>query len=153
MISLTNEAINPQTAIDAVLTDADGAYVLFTGVVRNHSRGVAVTGLEYHAYPPMALRQMEQIAQIAQERWGLRCAVLHRVGYLAVGEIAVVVCVAGAHRGEAFEACRWIIDTVKAEVPIWKKEFAASGTFWIEGSDAVPTPDDTPVEQQGNAVV
>lgn len=119
------------------MTNRDGAYVLFVGVVRDHSRGRAVTGLEYQAYRPLAERQMRQLVDAVQARWGLRCAILHRFGYLAVGEASVVICVAGAHRGDAFAACQWAIDTLKTDVPIWKKEFAASGTFWIEGDEAI----------------
>jgi molybdopterin synthase catalytic subunit len=137
MIILTEEPLDPQQAVDAVMTEADGAYVLFVGVVRNHSRGRTVTGLEYQAYRPMAEKQMRRLVDAVRERWSLRCAILHRFGYLAVGEASVVICVAGAHRAEAFEACRWAIDTLKAEVPLWKKEFAADGTYWIEGEDAI----------------
>ena len=138
MVLLTGEALDPQRAVDAVMTRRDGAYVLFVGVVRDHSRGRAVTGLEYQAYLPMAERQMAKIVEQVRERWGLVCAILHRFGYLAVGEASVVICVAGAHRDVAFDACEWAIDTLKAEVPIWKKEFAADGTYWIEGADAIP---------------
>jgi molybdopterin synthase catalytic subunit len=123
--------------VEAVMTEADGAYVLFVGVVRNHSRGRNVTGLEYQVYWPMAEKQMRRLVEAVHERWGLRCAILHRFGYLAVGEASVVICVSGAHRAEAFEACRWTIDTLKDEVPLWKKEFAADGTYWIEGEDAI----------------
>lgn len=138
MVQLTDAPLDPQTAIDAVLTDRDGAYVLFVGVVRDHARGRAVTGLEYQVYEPLARKQLARIADQVTERWGLACAILHRFGPIPVGEAAVVVCVASAHRGEAFDACRWAIDTVKHEVPIWKKEFCADGTFWIEGDDAIP---------------
>ena len=138
MVQLTTEPLNSQTAIDAVLTDADGAYVLFVGVVRDHARGRAVTGLEYHVYEPLARKQLTRIADAVTEKWGLACAILHRHGPIPVGETAVVVCVASPHRAEAFDACRWAIDTVKVDAPIWKKEFSADGTFWIEGDSAVP---------------
>jgi molybdopterin synthase catalytic subunit len=137
MVLLTEAPLDSQQAIDAVLTDADGAYVLFVGVVRDHSRGRSVTGLEYQVYAPMAEAQLARVADEAAKRWGLRVSILHRYGYLAVGEASVVICVAGAHRGEAFDACRWTIDTLKADVPIWKKEFATDGTFWIEGDEAL----------------
>ena len=71
---------------------------------------------------------------------------MHRYGYLPVGDASVVICVAGAHRGDAFDACRWTIDTLKAEVPIWKKEFATDGTFWIEGDEAVTATTTAPSE-------
>lgn len=139
MVHLTSDILNPQTAVDAVMTTSDGAYVQFVGVVRSHSRGRQVTGLEYQAYAPMAERQMRVLVNAVREKWGLACAILHRTGYIPVGEAAVVVCVASSHRAEAFEACRWVIDTLKHEVPIWKKEFTADGTYWIEGEDAIPT--------------
>ena len=138
MILLTEEPLDPQRAVDAVMTESEGAYVLFVGVVRNHARGRSVTGLEYQVYLPMAERQMRRLVEDVQSRWGLRCAILHRFGYLAVGEASVVICVSSAHRAEAFEACEWVIDTLKADVPIWKKEFAADGTYWIEGNEAIP---------------
>lgn len=143
MILLTEDPLNPQQAVDAIMTHADGAYVLFVGVVRNHSRGRSVTGLEYQVYRPMAERQMQRLVDEVQSRWGLRCAILHRFGHIAVGEPSVVVCVSSAHRAEAFDACRWAIDTLKADVPIWKKEFSTDGTYWIEGDDALLTTDTT----------
>ena len=137
MVLLTEEVLDPQQAVDALVTETDGAYVLFVGVVRNHARGRQIPGLEYEAYRPMAERQMQRIVDEVRERWGLSCSLLHRFGYLAVGEASVVVGVSSPHRAEAFDACRWAIDTLKAEVPIWKKEYAADGTYWIEGEDAI----------------
>ena len=137
MVLLTTEPLNPQQAVEAVMTDSDGAYVQFVGVVRDHSKGRSVTGLEYQVYVPMAQSQMQKLVVEVRNRWGLACAILHRYGFIPVGEIAVVVCVASSHRAEAFEACRWAIDTLKADVPIWKKEFCPDGTFWIEGDEAI----------------
>lgn len=139
MVQLTQDILDPQIAVDAVMTTGDGAYVQFVGVVRSHSRQREVTGLEYQAYVPMAEQQMLRLVSAVREKWGLASAVLHRIGYIPVGEAAVVVCVASSHRAEAFEACRWLIDTLKNEVPIWKKEFTVDGTFWIEGEDAIIT--------------
>nr|WP_309690939.1 molybdenum cofactor biosynthesis protein MoaE [Armatimonas sp.] len=137
MVVLTMEPLQPQQAVDAVMTDADGAYVQFVGVVRDHSKGRSVTGLEYQVYAPMAVAQLENLVAQVKTRWGLACAILHRYGFIPVGETAVVVCVASSHRAEAFEACRWAIDTLKNDVPIWKKEFCPDGTFWIEGEEAI----------------
>lgn len=137
MVQLTPEPLAPQRAVAAVMTDSDGAYVQFVGVVRDHARGRTVTGLEYQVYAPMAQAQLEKLVQEVDQRWGLKCAILHRYGYIPVGETAVVVCVASSHRAEAFDACRWAIDTLKKDVPIWKKEFCPDGTFWIEGEEAV----------------
>ena len=142
MVRLTDEILETKEAVEAVITEADGAYVLFVGIVRDHARGRKVTGLDYQAYLPMAERQMARIVAQVRERWGLACAILHRFGYLAVGEASVVICVASPHRAPAFEACQWVIDTLKADVPIWKKEFASDGTYWIEGDEAIRQPDD-----------
>ncbi len=137
MVLLSSEPLNPQTAVDAVLTGSDGAYVLFVGVTRDNARGRAVTGLEYDAYKPLAESQMKSIVDGVRERWSLSCAILHRTGYVAVGEPSVVICIASPHRAEAFTACEWAIDTLKANVPIWKKEHAADGTYWIEGENSI----------------
>jgi molybdopterin synthase catalytic subunit len=138
VVLLTTEPLDSEVAIRHVMTDADGAYVLFVGVVRDHAKGRKVTGLEYQVYAPMAEKQMARLVDEVRSRWGLTAAILHRYGAIPVGEAAVVVCVASPHRAEAFEACRWLIDTLKADVPIWKKEFAADGTYWIEGDEAIP---------------
>jgi molybdopterin synthase catalytic subunit len=138
MVTLTEDPLNPQDAVDAVLSEADGAYLLFVGVVRDHARGRSVTGLEYQVYPPLARAQMERIVAQVRKTWNLSCAILHRYGTLRIGEASVVVCVASPHRAEAFTACQWAIDTLKKDVPIWKKEFATDGTYWIEGDEALP---------------
>lgn len=110
-----------------------GGIVTFVGRVRDRSRGHSIERLEYEAYPGMAERELERIASEAGERWpGVRVAVAHRTGVLAVGEIAVVVAAAAPHRDEAFLACRFAIDTLKERVPIWKKEVAADGAYWVE---------------------
>jgi molybdopterin synthase catalytic subunit len=137
VVLLTEEPLEARAAIDAVLTDADGAYVLFVGVVRQMARGRSVVGLEYQAYRPLAEKQLAAIVDQIRERWDLACAILHRTGYLKVGEPSVVVCVASPHRAEAFDACRFAIDTLKRDVPIWKKEYAADGAFWIEGEESI----------------
>ena len=115
-------------------TPADGALCLFLGVVRNENRGRAVVRLEYEAYEEMALPLMEQIAAEAAARWPVtEVRVVHRLGRLEIGEPSVAVAVASPHRDEAFRACRFAIDTLKARVPIWKKEFYEDGSAWIEG--------------------
>jgi molybdopterin synthase catalytic subunit len=110
-----------------------GGVVTFVGAVRDNARGRSIRQLEYEAYPPMAEREMEAIAAEAGRRWpGARVAIAHRVGHLGVGELAVVVVAAAPHRAEAFEACRYAIDTLKERVPIWKKEVATDGEYWVE---------------------
>ena len=107
--------------------------VTFVGAVRDHARGRTIRHLEYEAYPPMAIAEMERICDAARQRWaGVRVAIAHRVGHLEVGDLAVVVVAAAPHRAEAFEACRYAIDTLKETVPIWKKEVAADGAYWVD---------------------
>jgi molybdopterin synthase catalytic subunit len=110
-----------------------GGIVSFVGTVRDASRGRAIERLEYEAYAGMAEREMEKIADEAEARWpGARVAMAHRVGQLAIGELAVVIAAAAPHRAEAFAACRYAIDTLKQRVPIWKKEVAVDGEYWVE---------------------
>jgi molybdopterin converting factor subunit 1 len=121
-------------AVEARVTGDDaGGVVTFVGAVRNRSRGRDIRHLEYEAYPGMAEREMETICDEAGRRWpGARVAIAHRVGHLAIGELAVVVAAAAPHRAEAFAACRFAIDTLKETVPIWKKEFSSAGESWVE---------------------
>jgi molybdopterin synthase catalytic subunit len=111
--------------------------VLFVGTVRDNSRGPdgarhQIRYLEYSAYAPMALREMEKVAEEVRRRWDLPCAIGHRLGRLEVGEASVVIAVASPHRAVAFEACHWAIDEVKARVPVWKKEVACDGVWWVD---------------------
>ncbi len=105
----------------------------FIGAVRDHARGHSIEHLEYEAYAEMAEREMEKIADEAAATWpGTRVAIAHRVGRLEIGDAAVVVAAASAHRAEAFEACRFAIDTLKQRVPIWKREVATDGAYWVD---------------------
>jgi len=118
-------------------TPADGAVCLFVGVVRNENQGRPVLHLEYEAYEEMALRLLEEIAAETARRYpvtGVR--LVHRLGRLGVGEVSVAVAVSSPHRAEAFAACRFAIDNLKAKVPIWKKEFYADGSAWLDGPGA-----------------
>ena len=121
----------------AVAHKGAGAICTFTGVVRDNSRGRTVTHLEYEAYAEMATAQMRRIAEEIATRWPeARLAMAHRTGRLEVGEPSVVVSVSSPHRAEAIAACKWGIDRLKETVPIWKKEHAPDGTYWIEGDEA-----------------
>jgi MoaE-MoaD fusion protein len=112
----------------------DGAAVLFQGVVRNNSRGRRTLYLDYEAYEPMALNEMEKLAQAALEKFKVRdVAIVHRLGRLDIGETSIAIAVASAHRAAAFDACRWLIDTLKKTVPIWKKEYFEDGAVWADG--------------------
>ncbi len=124
-------------SMDALLAEVSsptmGGVVTFTGVVRNQARGSEIDHLEYEAYAPMAERELRKIVDEVAERWPqVRLAVSHRVGRLAIGEAAVMIAAAAPHRAEAFLACRFAIDALKKTVPIWKKEFATSGAYWVE---------------------
>ncbi len=113
---------------------SDGAAVIFDGVVRDNTRGRRTLYLEYEAYEAMALKQMQSLVGEARARFGVRGAsVVHRLGRLEIGETSVLIVVASAHRAAAFEACRWIIDTLKKTVPIWKKEYFEDGAVWADG--------------------
>jgi molybdopterin synthase catalytic subunit len=129
-------------ALVAALGDrggADGAVVTFLGLVRNHNAGRQVQHLEYEAFEPLALKAFARIAGELQERWpGARVALHHRIGRLGVGEASVAIAVAAAHRGEAYAACRYVIERVKQIAPIWKREFFEGGDVWIEGATADP---------------
>ena len=112
--------------------DSAGGLVTFIGSVRNQTAGRRVIRLEFEAYAPMAVREMQKIAEQAFGRWPLmRIAIHHRTGILEVGDIAVVIAVSAAHRGPAFEACQYAIDTLKQTVPIWKKEIFEDGEVWV----------------------
>jgi molybdopterin converting factor subunit 1 len=130
---LSEHALDVGEVIARVSGDDCGGLVTFLGAVRDHSRGQSIRHLEYEAYPPMAVAEMDRIAQEAAERWpGARVAIAHRTGHLEIGELAVVVAAAAPHRAEAFEASRYAIDTLKERVPIWKKEVTTDGEYWVE---------------------
>ena len=133
LVRLTRDAID--VAALAGTSAVDGAVCLFVGVVRNQNGGRRVRHLEYEAYEDMALPLMRQIAADAAARWPVtEVRLVHRLGRLEIGEPSVAVAVASPHRAEAFAACRYVIDAVKAQVPIWKKEFYEDGAEWLEGS-------------------
>jgi molybdopterin synthase catalytic subunit len=114
-----------------------GAVALFLGIVRDHNDGRPVTQLEYEAYGPMALAEMDRIARETETQIaGARCAIVHRTGALQVGDIAVACAASAPHRTEAFVACRRLIDEVKAQVPIWKREHGPDGPYWVGWEDA-----------------
>ena len=138
-VELTSDPLDARHLEAAVMNPGAGAICTFTGIVRDNSRGEEVTHLEYEAYGGMAEAQMAAIAAEVTERWPeARVAMAHRTGRLEIGEASVIVSVSCPHRAEAIAACKWGIDRLKASVPIWKKEFASSGAFWIEGADAKP---------------
>jgi molybdopterin synthase catalytic subunit len=133
LFTLSSEPLEEQAVTSLVSGDASGGVVTFVGKVRDHSRGRSVSALEYEAYPEMAEGVFAQIAAEAKQRFAVTAiAIHHRVGHLAVGAVSVVIAVAAAHRGPAFEACRYAIDELKKRAPIWKKEIGPDGAFWVE---------------------
>ena len=133
-VALTREVIAAESLVNAVKQGEDGAVVVFDGIVRNHSRGRRTLYLDYEAYEEMALRQMQELAAQALSRFAVRqVMIVHRLGRLQIGETSVLVIVASAHRAAAFEANRWLIDTLKQTVPIWKKEIFVDGAVWAPG--------------------
>jgi molybdopterin synthase catalytic subunit len=134
MTALTREPIEADRLVAAAKRGEDGAVVIFDGIVRNNTRGRQTLHLDYEAYEEMAQKQMGELASEARARFGVRHAtIVHRLGRLTVGETSVLIVVASAHRAQAFEACRWLIDTLKKTVPIWKKETFADGAEWADG--------------------
>jgi len=135
---IVREAIDTAATLSRLKRGEDGAALVFEGVVRNQTRGRKTRYLDYEAYEEMALAQMESLAERALVQFQVRdIAIVHRLGRLEIGETSVVIAVASAHRAAAFDACRWLIDTLKKTVPIWKKEYFEDGAVWADG-DAFP---------------
>lgn len=134
---LTRDIINQDALVDAVRGADRGGVATFLGLVRDHQDGRGVLRLEYCAYEPMAELESARIVAEAEARWPTKVALLHRLGELAIGDVAVAVAAASAHRAQAFEACRYVIEEVKRRVPIWKKESYADGSVaWVDPTAA-----------------
>ena len=132
MVTLTRAPIDLSSLHVAAVQD--GAVCVFVGVVRNHNAGRTVLHLEYEAYEEMALQLMQALEEDVRRLWPVSdVRLVHRLGRLEIGEASVAVAVTSPHRAEAFDACRHAIDTLKATVPIWKKEFYADGSAWVDG--------------------
>jgi MoaE-MoaD fusion protein len=132
--AIVRTPISTQKVVDTIKAGEDGATIAFEGIVRNNSRGRRTLYLDYEAYEPMALNEMGKLAQSALERFAVRdIRLVHRLGRLEIGETSVLIVVTAAHRAAAFEACRWLIDTLKMTVPIWKKEYFEDGAVWADG--------------------
>lgn len=134
MTEIVSQPIDVPAVLRSVTSPQAGAVVTFDGTVRNHARGKKVTHLFYESYGEMALPEMEKIRQEALRRWPIqKLSIVHRIGQIEIGESSVFIAVSAAHRKDAFEACRFVIDTLKTTVPIWKKEHYEDGEVWIEG--------------------
>lgn len=133
LVEISSAPIDPARIFRAATVE-DGAVVTFLGVVRGSTGGRAVVGLEYEAYEEMAINEMKKIAGDSAEKWPVsKIWMIHRTGALEVGDISVAIAVAAPHRGEAFDACEYLIDTLKQSVPIWKKELFEDGSAsWVE---------------------
>lgn len=135
MTALTLNPIDIGAVVSGLTSPESGGIDVFIGTTRNQSRGREVLLLEYEAFEPMALEVMENLERRARERWPLhKIAIVHRLGRVPVGEASVVIGVSAGHRKEAFEACRFLIDVLKQDVPIWKREHFADGTMEWSGS-------------------
>lgn len=133
-IEIVDDPIPAGEIVAAIKQGGDGAVCVFDGIVRDNTRGRRTLHLDYEAYREMAVEQMRSLAAQASERFGVReVAIVHRLGRLHIGETSVLIAVASAHRGAAFDACRWLIDTLKKTVPIWKRETFADGVVWTDG--------------------
>jgi len=136
---LTHTPISMAELVDQVQAPALGGIATFLGLVRNHQDGRAVVRLEYSAYEPMAEAESARILGEAEARWPVKVALRHRLGTLAIGDVAVGVVAASAHRAQAFEACRFVIEEVKRRVPVWKREHLLDGTVaWVDPTAAEP---------------
>ena len=133
---ITRRPIDPARVLASVADDSAGGAVLFVGTIRNRSDGKKVRGLAYEVYREMAVKKMDEIEVMARKRWPVKkIAMVHRYGDLEVGEVSVAVAVSCEHRAEAFEACRYAIDTIKGSLPLWKKEKMAGGAEgWVKGT-------------------
>ena len=132
--AITREPIDTAAIANALKHPEDGAAAIFEGIVRNNTRGRQTVYLDYESYEAMALKKMEELVAQALADFKIRdVALVHRLGRLKIGETSVLIVVASAHRGAAFEACRWLIDTLKKTVPIWKKEYFVDGAVWADG--------------------
>ena len=137
--SIVHEPIDTEGVLQRIKRGEDGAAVVFEGVVRNETRGRKTLYLDYEAYEQMALDQMEGLAEQALMQFEVReVALVHRLGRLEISETSVLIAVASAHRAAAFDACRWLIDTLKRTVPIWKKEYFEDGVVWAAGEPFPP---------------
>ena len=148
---LTRQPIPTNDLIAAAKQGSDGAVVVFDGIVRDNTRGRRTLYLDYEAYEEMAERQMASLVEQALERFSIRAAtIVHRLGRLEIGETSVLILVSSAHRGAAYDASRWLIDTLKKTVPIWKKEIFADGVVWADGEPFPPelVPEAAPQEQR-----
>lgn len=144
-VAIVDGKIDTPSLLRSIKQPEDGAAVVFEGVVRNHTRNRRTLYLDYEGYEEMAVKQLKELAEQALADFKIRDVVIvHRLGRLEIGETSVLIIVASAHRAAAFDACRWLIDTLKRTVPIWKKEHFEDGAVWADGE---PFPEDIPTAE------
>ena len=132
MIAIVTRTIDVEAVRQSVQSPSAGGIDIFIGTTRNHSDGKNVLSLEYEAYEPMATAVLNEIERTVRQKWPIeKIAIVHRIGKVEIGEASVVIAVSAVHRREAFEACRWAIDTLKKDAPIWKKEQFDDGAAWV----------------------
>lgn len=145
LVEIVDKPIAADAIVAGMKAGSDGAVCVFDGIVRDNTRGRKTLYLDYEAYRDMALQQMQRLAHESLSKFGVRdVAIVHRLGRLQVGETSVLIAVASAHRAAAFDSCRWLIDTLKRTVPIWKKETFADGAVWADGE---PFPEELIADQ------
>ena len=139
MIAITNKPIDTESVLKSVHSDLAGAAVLFVGSTRKFTGDSETLKLEYECYEAMALKKMEELRDRANEKWPIeKCSIVHRVGLVGLGECSIAVAVSTPHRVASFEAANWLVDLLKKEVPIWKREFWADGsTEWVHPDGAI----------------
>jgi molybdopterin synthase catalytic subunit len=134
---LQTDSLNVGEIARRVVPPNCGAIVTLDGFVRQWTKGRETHYLEYEAYEPMALKEMEKLVKAAKEQFEIEhIGIVHRLGRMEIGETSVVISVAAPHRRAAFAACEWLIKELKRTVPIWKKEYYAGGEVWVEGESA-----------------
>ena len=132
--TIVRNKIDVAGLVEMLKKPEDGGVVVFEGIVRNHTRGRRTLYLEYEAYEGMAVKQMDELVSSATTKFAIdQARIVHRLGRMAIGDTSVLIVVSSAHRAPAFDACRFLIDTLKKTVPIWKKEYFADGVVWADG--------------------
>ena len=134
MIEITETDFSVDEVVNGIQTDEMGCIVTFVGIVRNNSKGKPIERIEIQVYEEMAGKQLDAIREEAISRFAIDdVSIVHRHGSLKVSEKIMMIAVGAGHRVEAFDACRYVIDSIKEKVPIWKKEYTPDGEFWVEG--------------------
>lgn len=149
MSRITEQPLDLNILLSETENDQSGAMVAFAGTVRNHHEGKGVSGMSYSAYGPMAEKVLEELEQETLEKFPIHaCRIVHRIGELGIGEASVLVVVRSAHRGDAFDAARYAMDTLKIRVPVWKHDFYTDGSKAYQ--DGVPLATSEAAEREGN---